>query len=132
MNLVLMALLLLVSVADQQLKVSKAWIKAPAAGETTAAAFLVVENPTAYDVYLMSAASDAAERVQFRKVVDKKAEVVEYVIAPAYGSVEFTAEGVQLVLIDLKSPLEPGDKVPLTLTTDGGFDIGVEAEVKKN
>ena len=53
--------------ADQKVvSASKAWVKAPASGETGAAAFLTVENPGMYDIYVISASSDAAGTVQLR------------------------------------------------------------------
>jgi copper(I)-binding protein len=116
--------------AQKTLSTSKAWVKMPAPGETTAIAFVVVNNPTMYDVYLVSAATDAAERVQFQRVVDAKMQIVEAITAPAYGSVELKPDGVQIRLINLKRALNIGDRITLTLTTDGGEDIEVEAEVR--
>ena len=46
---------------------SSAWIKAPGTADGTATAFLVVDNPTMYDVYLVSAATELAEEVRFRE-----------------------------------------------------------------
>jgi periplasmic copper chaperone A len=133
MKILLAALILIAPLAQQKVPTAaKAWIKAPAAGEKTAMAFVVVDNPTMYDVYLTQASTDVADRVQFQKVVKDKTEVTEFVIAPAYGSVELTPEGVRMVLMDLKRPLKPGDKVWLALTTDGGLQIDVEAEVKQD
>lgn len=133
MNAVILAALLVASLVDQKVvTASKAWIKAPAAGETTATAFVVVDNPTMYDVYLMSAATDVAGRVQFQKIVGGKAEPIESITAPAYDSIELKPDGNQLLLMDLKRPLNPGDKVMITLTTDGFITIEAEAEVRKN
>ena len=114
---------------------SNAWVKAPASGETTASAFVVVDNPTMYDVYLVSASTDAAGSVQFQrapKAADGKPEPVSSLTAPAYGMVELKPDGVYLLLSDLKRPLNPGDTVELTLMTDGGVAIAATAEVRKN
>ena len=133
MKLIACAALLVASLSGQKaLSASKAWIKAPAAGETTAAAFVVVDNPTMYDVYLMSVTTDVAGKAQFQKVVGGKPEVVEAITAPAYDSVELKPDGNQIALLDLKRQLTPGEKIVLTLTTDGGVTIDVEAEVRKN
>jgi periplasmic copper chaperone A len=133
MNLLVLAVILVASIAPQKnLTATKAWVKAPATGETTATAFVVVDNPTMYDVYLVSVTTDAAGKVQFQKPVEAKSDVVEFVIAPAYGSVELKPDGVQMRLIDLKRTLNPGDTVTLTLTTDNGLEIEVSAEVRKN
>jgi copper(I)-binding protein len=129
----MLAGLIVASLAEQKIvSATKAWIKAPAAGETTATAFVVVDNPTMYDVYLVSASTDVAGRAQFQKVAAGKAEVIESITAPAYDSVELKPGGNQILLLDLKRPLNPGDKVLLTLTTDGGAALEVEADVRKN
>src|SRR5262245_17760936 len=132
MKAIILATLVVASLVEQKVvSASKAWIQAPAAGETTAVAFVVVDNPTMYDVYLMSAATDVAGKVQFQKTTGSKPEVVDNLIAPAYDSIEFKPGGNRLLLSDLKRPLNPGDKVWITLTTDGGTTIEAEAEVRK-
>ncbi len=119
--------------AQKQLSASKAWVKAPAAGETSAIAFAVVDNPTMYDVYLMSAASDVAEAVEFRRAKGGgPPEVVANLTAPAYGAVELKADGVYLLLTGLKRALKRGETIAITLTTDGGVAIDVAAEVRSN
>jgi copper(I)-binding protein len=119
---------------EKVISASKAWVKAPAAGETTATAFVVVDNPTMYDVYLVSASTDAAGSVQFQraaKTADGKPEPVSALTAPAYGMVELKSDGVYLLLSDLKRPIKPGDSVVLTLTTDGGVALEATAQVRK-
>ncbi len=113
--------------------VSSGWVKAPAPGESTAAAFAVIENPGMYDFYIVSATAEGAGRVQFRdasKPGDLKAQTVEFMIVPAYGSFAMKPDGVHLVLMDLKKPLKPGDTLSLTLTTDGDATLTVAAVVK--
>ena len=132
MKAIVLAGLLVASLVEQKVvSASKAWIKAPAAGETTAIAFVVVDNPTMYDVYLVGASTDVAGKVQFQKTVAAGPEVIEHITAPAYDSVEFKPGGNQLLLSDLKRALNPGDKVWITITTDGGATIEAEAEVRK-
>jgi hypothetical protein len=120
--------------AQKSLTASKGWVKAPAAGETTTTAFVVVDNPTMYDVYVVSAETDAAGSVKFQRpgaTRDAAAEPVEHVTAPAYDSVELKADGVHMLLSDLKKPLEPGDSITLVLTTDSGIALEVVAEVRR-
>ena len=123
-------------VAAQQKKVeaSGGWVKEPAAGETTATAFVDVDNPTIYDVYLMSAATDVAGKVEFRDKSEKgepQGQVKKTVTVPAFGSVIMDPNGVQLLLTDLKRPLKGGDTVSLMLKTDGGVELQVSAAVRK-
>jgi periplasmic copper chaperone A len=120
--------------AQKPIAASNGWIKAPAAGDTTAAAFVVVDNPTMYDVYVVSASTDVAGRVTFQRPgasPTAAADPVAQVTAPAYDSVELKPDGVHMLLSDLKKPLKPGDTVTLVLTTDSGIALEVAAEVRK-
>jgi hypothetical protein len=111
---------------------SEAWIKLPPGGETTAMAYAVVDNPTMYDVYLVSASSELASEIAFADAstaVGK--EPVKEVTAPAYGKVELTPGGLHLVLKGLKRPLKAGEIVPIVMTTDGGAAIPLAAIVKE-
>ena len=120
--------------AQKPLTASKAWVKATAAGETSTTAFVVVENPTMYDVYVMSAQTDAAGSVKFQRAPTSpsaKPEPLEQLTAPAYDSIELKPDGVHMLLSDLKKPLNAGDQVTLFLTTDSGLVIEAIAEVRK-
>lgn len=113
---------------------SKGWVKVPAPGETMTTAFAVVENPTMYDVYLVSALADVAGKVEFQEKVkgsNADAQVKKFVTVPAYGSLNMDPDGVYLVLRDLKRPLKEADPVSLTLTTELGVALRVSAVVRK-
>jgi copper(I)-binding protein len=111
---------------------SEGWIKVSPADAATAAAFAVVDNPTMYDVYLVSASSDIASEVVFGDAnrAGTAPAAIKEVTAPAYGKVELKPEGLHLVLKGLKRPLKAGETVALTLMTDGGVAIPVTAIVK--
>ena len=117
--------------AGQEATASDGWVQLPAAGETTATAFAVVRNPTMYDFYLVSAASDVAGKVEFRKTGDGEAETVRELTVPAYGKLTMGPDGVHLLLVELKRPLQEDESVPLTLTTDGNIKLRVQAVVRK-
>jgi periplasmic copper chaperone A len=121
--------------ADQKpLAALEAWVKLPAAGDTSATAYVVIDNPTMYDVYIVSAVSDVAADVEFRQkaaAADATAQAVKEIAAPAYGKLELTSEGAHLVLRNLKRALKEGEIVTLTLTTDGGLVVEAPAVVRK-
>ncbi len=119
------------SAGGQEATASDGWVKLPAAGETTANAFAVVRNPTMYDVYLVSAASDVAGKVEFRKTGDGEAKAVPELTVPAYGKLTMGPDGVHLLLVELKRPLQEDESVPLTLTTDGNVKLRIQAVVRK-
>jgi hypothetical protein len=110
-----------------------AWVKTPAPGDTSAMAFATINNPTMYDVYFTSGATDAAGKVELRdksKGADPKAQIVEFVTVPAYGSLSMDQNSVYLMLLDLKRPLKQGDTISLTLSTQDGVKIQVSAAVR--
>jgi copper(I)-binding protein len=92
----------------------------------TANVYLVVNNPTMYDVYVMSATSDAAGKVELYSA-DKP---VDNLTVAAYGALELKSGGMFLRLSDLKRELKAGESVAVTLTTDGGVAIAATATVK--
>ena len=114
---------------------SGAWVKLPSPGETQAMAFATVENPTSYAVYVVSAKADVAGKVELRDASlsgDARLKPVEFVTAPAYDSLYMGPTGAHLMLLDLKRPLEAGDAVAITLTTDSGATLQVRAIVKND
>jgi copper(I)-binding protein len=123
-------------IAAQQRTVSasQAWIRVPAADQTVTEGFVVVDNPTMYDVYLIAAVTEAAGKVEFRDVSKPggaSAQVVKEVTVPAYGSITMDPKGLHMVLSGLTRPLKDGDTIPLTLTAHEGSTMQVSASVKK-
>ena len=114
---------------QKQTAISSGWVKLPAAGATETAAYLVIDNPTQYDVFLQKASSDAAGAVEFRAA--GKPEPLTFVTVPAYESLEMNEKGTYLVLRDLKKPLTEGATVPISVTTGPGAPLTVQATVKK-
>ncbi len=114
-----------------EVSASKGWVQLPSDGETSASAFVVVKNPTMYDIYLVSATTAVAGKVEFRDARDGEAKSVREVTVPAYGSMSMTADGVHLSLVDLERPLETGETIPLTITTDASAKLRVQAVVRE-
>jgi copper(I)-binding protein len=92
----------------------------------TASVYLLINNPTMYDIYVMSATSDAAGAVQLYSG-DKP---VENMTVAAYGSLTLKSGGMFLRLSELKRALKPGEQVTVTMVTDGGIQIMATATVK--
>ncbi len=111
--------------AQPALTASDAWITESAA-DGTAAAYLSISNPTMYDIYVISATSDVAGKIELRQG-DK---TVKEITVPSFGFAELKAGGPHLVLMDLKGALKAGENVLLTLMTDGGIIVVATAVVK--
>jgi copper(I)-binding protein len=90
------------------------------------AAYLTVSNPTMYDIYLVSATSDVAGKVELRD----GEKVVKDLTVPSFGSLELKAGGPHLMLLDLRRPLKTGEIIEVTLTTDAGIEVKIPAAVK--
>jgi copper(I)-binding protein len=116
------------AVQQKVVTISSGWVKAPAAGATETEAYLVIDNPTQYDVFLQTASSDVAGAVEFRTA--DKPEPLKFVTVPAYESLEMDAKGIYLLLRDLKKPLAAGATLPISVSTGPGAPLSVQAVVK--
>jgi copper(I)-binding protein len=85
-------------------------------------------NPGMYGVFLVSATSDAAERVEIRDG-RKRDAVVKEVEVPAFGSLTLEPKGLHLRLVNPKRPLRAGARVSVTVTTDAQSKVTVAAVV---
>jgi copper(I)-binding protein len=128
------AALITAGAQPRRVAASSGWVKLPAAGETGAMAFVAIENPTMYGIYVVSATADAAGKVELRdggQSGDARLKPVEFISVPAYESIDMKPDSVHLMLLDLKRPLKEGDKVALTLATDNAGTLEVPAVVRK-
>ncbi len=109
-----------------------AWLAAPAAGATSAAAYVEINNPGMYDIFIVKATADGAGKVELRAAASGGAEaamVTEYPV-PAFGSTSAAVGQPHLRLMELTKPLKAGDTVNLTLTTEAGIVLKVSAPVR--
>ena len=113
--------------AQPAVTASDAWATESAMDRPVAEAYLSINNPTMYDIYVVKATSDVAGKIEFRN----GAKALKEITVPAYGSIELAPNGTVLSLLDLKKPLRLGDTVELVLTTDGGIDLTLSAIVRK-
>ena len=92
----------------------------------TASVYLVINNPSMYDIYVMSATSEVARKVEMYSA-DKP---VDNMTVAAYGSLTLKAGGMFLRLSDMKRELKAGESITVTMMTDGGVAIAATAPVK--
>lgn len=92
----------------------------------TVTVLATVNNPTMYDIYLVSGKSDAAAKVE---LLDGD-KVATSLTVPAYGYLELKADGPRVRVSGLKGQPKAGDQLKLTLETDGGVPIALAAVVK--
>lgn len=115
---------------DKPITATDAWVKLPEPGAKSTVAFATINNPGMYAIYLVSGTTDVAGKVEFRDA-SKGNAVQEDVTVIAYESTYMDPKGVHVYLSDLKKELKEGDTVYITLKTELGIPIEVEAKVKK-
>ncbi|HUR32884.1 MAG TPA: copper chaperone PCu(A)C [Vicinamibacterales bacterium] len=115
---------------DKPITTADAWVKLPEPGAKSTVAVVSVNNPGMYAIYLVSGTTDVAGKVEFRDA-EKNNAVQEDVTVPAYGATYMDPKGIHIYLTDLKKELKEGDTVNLTLKTELGIPVEVEAKVKK-
>ncbi len=99
------------------------------------AAFMILHNAGATDDRLVSAASDAAMRVELHthKVtgdgVMQMIEVEEGFAVPAGGTHTLARGGDHVMLMGLTAPMRQGDTIIVTLTFETAGEITVEIPV---
>lgn len=103
---------------DRSVKIANAWLRAPAAGQKTAAAY--VELTSAHNAALVAAGSPAASRVEMHSSSVEggvmRMRALPRIDLAAGQTVKLAPGGLHLMLIDLKQSLKAGDVVPLTLS----------------
>jgi copper(I)-binding protein len=109
---------------------SGGWVATPAAGATSTDAYVTIENPTMYEVFVIKVTSDAAGAAEIAEGPGDAAKTIRELPVPAYGSAELKPGALRIRLKDLNRPLKDGDSVGLILMTDGGVAIKVGAIVK--
>jgi copper(I)-binding protein len=99
-------------------KVANAWARATAPGQTTAVAY--VELTSDRDAALVAAGSSLAGRTELHSMATEggvmRMRQIPRVTLPAGQTIALAPNGVHLMLLDLKQPLKPGDKLPLVLS----------------
>jgi copper(I)-binding protein len=125
--------------AAESVKVANAWVRAPAPGQPTAAAYL--DLTTDRNLALVGVGSPAAGRVEMHStVVDSgimRMRALPQIELPAGQTVKLAPGGTHLMLLELKRPMKGGDAVPLVLRlqpTGAGQSsittVTVQAEVR--
>jgi protein SCO1/2 len=115
------------------IQVTKAWARATAAGVPVGVVYFEIDNSGPEDE-LIAIESRSARRVEMHSmaVVDGQMRMrpVPRVPVPAAGRVVFEPGGLHAMLIDLKAPLEAGERIALTCTFRHFGRIRVEALVQ--
>jgi copper(I)-binding protein len=129
----LLAAMFVAAPAMAQVTVEDAWARATPPGAKIAAGYLTIRNAGAAD-RLVAASSPAAEKVETHVTikdgdVSRMREVKGYAV-PAKGTLQLTPAGSHLMLVNIKAPLEEGEKVPLVLRFEKAGEVKTELAVR--
>ena len=119
-------------------RVANAWARATVPGQNTGAAY--VDLTSDRGAALVAAGSPLAGRVELHSMTNDggvmRMRQLPKVALPAGKTVKLEPNGIHLMLIDLKQPLKPGDKLPLVLSVQSSgmslTTLNIEAEVRAN
>jgi hypothetical protein len=122
--------------AAETVSAGNAWVRTPAPGQKTAAAYLDLTSDG--DAALVAAESPAAGKAELHTMnMDggvMRMRPVQKIDLPALKTVKLAPGGLHIMLLDIKRPLKEGDTVPLVLKFQGKgkvpSTVKVEAQVR--
>ena len=130
------ALFTTAAVAAGSVKIASAWARATAPGQTTAAVYLEMTSETT--AALVAAGTPLARRAELHSMSMEggvmRMRPLSRIELPAGKRVKLAPGGAHLMLLDLKQPLKPGDRVPLVLSVQSSgtslTTLKIDAEVR--
>ncbi len=133
---VMLGLLLLLSaqVSAAPPLVEDAWIRL-LPGDLPLAGYLVLRNPDDRALVLLGAHSPAFGSIEMHQSksesgVARMARLERIAIAPR-GRVVFAPGGTHLMMFERQRPLQPGDRVPVTLDFEQGYQLQMSFDVRE-
>jgi copper(I)-binding protein len=117
------------------LVISQAWSRSTPGGAKVAGGYLTIENKGSAPDRLVGGASDIAAKVEVHEmamnngVMTMRALETGLPIEPG-KTVKLAPGGYHLMLMELKSPLKQGDKVPLTLEFEKAGKVSLSLDVQ--
>jgi periplasmic copper chaperone A len=112
-----------------------AWAREPMGGRNMTGVFVVVENAGATPRAIVSASTDAAEKVELHEMKTDggmmRMSPVKQIDVPARGKVELKPGSFHVMLFGIKGKPAAGDTMQLTLTFDDGTTITTPAQFRR-
>lgn len=115
--LILLTCMSLTAVAQAEISITDAWVRASHAGQSVGAAYLTLKSPQAATLVYIE--TDRADSVEMHSMtMDKgvmKMRSLDSLPLPAGKPVKLAPGGLHLMLLDLTSPLKVGEQVHFRL-----------------
>jgi len=136
----LLAVLLVVPARAEGVKagdlvITQAWSRATPGGAKVGGGYLTIENKGSTPDRLIGGSADVADKVQVHEMAMNNGVMTMrpldkgLVIEPG-KTVKLAPGGYHLMLLDLKSPLKQGDKLPLTLEFERAGKVSLSLDVQ--
>jgi periplasmic copper chaperone A len=117
------------------LRVVNAWIEEGPPSVPVLAGYLVLENPTAQTVKLVTVRSPLAERIEIHRsdITEATATMtrIKELPLPARSKLAFSPAGYHLMIYGVEESPRAGARMPLELQTADGAIIKVDATVRR-
>jgi copper(I)-binding protein len=117
------------------LVITQAWSRATPGGAKVGGGYLTIENKGSAPDRLIGGSADVAEKVQVHEMAVNNGVMTMrpldngLTIEPG-KTVKLAPGGYHLMLLDLKSPLKQGDKVPVTLEFEKAGKVKLSFDVQ--
>jgi periplasmic copper chaperone A len=117
------------------LVITQAWSRATPGGAKVGGGYLTIENKGATPDRLIGGSADVAAKVQVHEMtmddgVMKMRPVEGGLTIDPGKTVKLAPSGYHLMIMDLKSPLKQGDKLPITLEFEKAGKVAVTLDVE--
>src|SRR6185437_16199144 len=117
------------------LVITQAWARATPGGAKVGGGFLTIENKGTVPDKLVGASADGAGKIEVHEMAMNngvmKMRPVEGGLPIDPGkTVKLAPGGLHLMMMDLKSPLKQGDKMPVTLQFEKAGKVAVSLDVQ--
>jgi copper(I)-binding protein len=127
---------LLPACRSQAIDISGAWVRATVPGQEVAAAYMKIRSP--FDSELVAVTSELATQVEIHSMNMEDGMMqmrrLEKLHLPANETVSLEPAGYHLMLLELRKPLNKGEKLPLKLTfkrnDNGRQTVEIKADVR--
>jgi copper(I)-binding protein len=116
------------------LEINDLWVRGSVPGQTNGAGYMQIINPTGVSDRLLSAQSDASNRLELHTVITEngvaKMRQVPGIDVPAKGSAKLAPGGFHLMFLQLTGPFKQGEVVPVVLKFEKAGEVRVNFTVK--
>ena len=117
------------------LVITQAWSRATPGGAKIAGGYLTIENKGTAPDRLIGGSADVADKVQVHEMsmndgVMKMRQLDKGLTIEPGKTVKLAPGGYHLMMMDLKSPLKQGDKVPVTLEFEKAGKVKLSLDVQ--